>query len=74
MATTLKTNEPIYARLGRFGPVIQRGDAEDKTKKPAFAALPANTTLDNVTLDQALSMLSLPREVGKTKERQGNNG
>lgn len=63
-----KTNEPIYARLGRFGPVIQRGDAEDKTKKPAFAALPANTTLDDVTLTQALSMLSLPREVGKTKD------
>jgi DNA topoisomerase-1 len=63
-----QTNEPIYARLGRFGPVIQRGDAEDKTKKPAFAALPANTTLDDVTLTQALSMLSLPREVGKTKD------
>ncbi len=63
-----KTKEPIYARLGRFGPVIQRGDGEDKAKKPAFAALPANTTLDSVTLEQALLMLSLPREVGKTKD------
>ncbi|MEI9913582.1 MAG: type I DNA topoisomerase [Candidatus Saccharibacteria bacterium] len=63
-----ETGEPVYARLGRFGPLIQRGDAEDKDKKPAFAPLPANTTIDNVTLDQALTMLSLPREVGKTKD------
>jgi DNA topoisomerase-1 len=63
-----KTNEPIFARLGRFGPLIQMGDAEDKTKKPSFAPLPANTTIDTVTLEQALSMLALPREVGKTTD------
>lgn len=62
------TGEPVFARLGRFGPLVQRGDAEDKTKKPAFAPLPANTTLDSVTLEQALTMLALPREVGKTSD------
>ena len=64
------SGEPIYARLGRFGPLLQRGDTDDKTKKPSFAPLPENTTIDSVTLDQALSMLSLPREVGKTSDGQ----
>lgn len=62
------TSEPIYARLGRYGPLIQRGDTDDKTKKPDFAPLPDNTTIDNVSLEQALSMLKLPREVGKTTD------
>ena len=64
------SGEPIYARLGRFGPVLQKGDTEDKTKKPSFAPLPDNSTIDDVTLEQALSMLSLPREVGKTSDNQ----
>lgn len=62
-----KSGEPIYARFGRFGPLIQKGDTEDKSKKPTFAPLPSNTTIDTVTLEQALSMLKLPREVGKTE-------
>ncbi|HEY1645802.1 MAG TPA: topoisomerase C-terminal repeat-containing protein, partial [Candidatus Saccharimonadales bacterium] len=65
-----KTNEPIFARLGRFGPVLQMGDAEDKSKKPSFAPLPDNTTIDDVTLEQALPMLALPKEVGKTSDGQ----
>lgn len=65
-----KTNEPIYARLGRFGPLIQRGDAEVKSKKPTFALLPEGASIDTVTLEQALPMLSLPREVGKTNDGQ----
>jgi DNA topoisomerase-1 len=63
-----KTQEPIYARYGRYGPMLQRGRTEDETKKPAFAPLPTGSTMDTVTLQQALSMFELPRLVGTTTE------
>jgi DNA topoisomerase-1 len=65
-----KSNEPIYARFGRYGPMLLKGDTEDETKKPAFAPLPAGTTIDTVTLEQALEMFKLPRVAGKTADGQ----
>lgn len=64
------SGEPIYARFGRYGPMLQKGDAEDKDKKPVFAPLPGDTTIDTVTLEQALEMFKLPRTVGKTQDGQ----
>ncbi len=63
-----KSGEPIYARYGRYGPMLQKGDTEDEDKKPAFAPLPTGATLDSVTLEQALEMLKLPRSVGTTED------
>lgn len=65
-----KNGEPIYARFGRYGPMLQRGDVEDKTKKPDFAPLPDGIRLENVTLKQAINMFSLPRIVGVTEDGQ----
>ncbi len=62
-----KTNKPILARYGRYGPMLQMGEATDE-EKPTFASLPANTTLETVKLEDALEMFKLPRIVGKTKE------
>ena len=62
-----KTNRPIYARFGRYGPVLQRGETEDD-EKPTFAPLPPNAKIESVTLEQALVMLKLPRMVGKTSD------
>ena len=59
---------PIYARFGRYGPMLQRGEVEDETKKPDFAPLPKGTTIDTVTLEQALIMFKLPRLVGTTED------
>lgn len=72
-----KTGEPIFARYGRYGPMLLKGRTEDEDKKPTFAPLPAGTTIDTVTLEQALEMFKLPRVVGKTadgKEMKANIG
>jgi DNA topoisomerase-1 len=63
-----KSGEPIYARFGRYGPMLLMGDTEDETKKPTFAPMPTGATIDTVTLEQALEMFKLPRLVGKTKD------
>lgn len=65
-----KSGEPIYSRFGRFGPMLLKGDTEDESKKPQFAPLPSGTTIDTVTLEQALEMFKLPRTVGTTEDGQ----
>lgn len=57
--------QPIYARFGRYGPMLQRGEQSDDPK-PTFAPLPQGKKLENVTLDEALQMFKLPRTLGKT--------
>lgn len=65
-----KSGEPIFARFGRYGAMLQKGDTADEDKKPAFAPLPAGTTIDTVKLEEALEMFKLPRLVGKTADGQ----
>lgn len=61
------SKKPIFARYGRYGPMLQKGNTEDE-EKPTFAAMPKDATLTTVTLEQALEMFNLPREVGKTED------
>ena len=63
-----KSGKPIIARFGRFGPMLQLGDTEDKENKPEFAPLPTGTRIETITLDQALHAFKLPRIVGQTKD------
>lgn len=64
-----KSNKPIYARFGRYGPMLQRGETTDENK-PDFAPMPKDSSIDSVTLDQALVMFELPRLVGNTADGQ----
>ena len=65
-----KTGRPIFARFGRFGPMLQLGSSEDKDHKPQFAPLPKGERIETVTLEQALESLKLPRTVGTTEDGQ----
>jgi len=64
-----KSGLPIFARFGRFGPMLQKGEQSDDPK-PVFAPLPAGTKIETVTLKQALEMFKLPRLVGTTEDGQ----
>ncbi len=64
-----KTGKTIYARFGRFGPMLQLGETEDE-EKPQFAPMPAGARIETVTLEQALKAFQLPRVVGQTVDGQ----
>ena len=65
-----KTGKTIYARFGRFGPMLQLGDTEDEDEKPRFAPLPDGAKLETVTVEQAVEAFKLPRLVGQTDDGQ----
>lgn len=62
-----KSGKPIFARFGRFGPMLQLGSQEDENK-PEFAPLPKGAKIETVTLEQALEAFKLPRLVGQTPD------
>jgi DNA topoisomerase-1 len=66
-----KTGKIVVVRYGRYGPVLQLGEAgEDAPEdaKPVFAPLPEGSTIEDITLEKALPMFKLPRKVGTTKQ------
>jgi DNA topoisomerase-1 len=58
-----KTGKPVFVKIGRFGPVVQIGTAEDRDK-PQFAQLPKEQSIETITLEEALELFKLPREIG----------
>ncbi len=67
VGTDPKSGLPIFARFGRYGPMLQKGEQSDDPK-PEFAPLPKGSTIENVTLEQALEAFKLPRVVGATED------
>jgi len=67
IGTDPKSGKMIYARFGRFGPMLQLGDTESE-EKPTFAPMPKGARIETVTLEEALKAFQLPRIVGETKD------
>ncbi len=59
-----KTGEPIYVLSGRFGPYVQLGDVSPENDKPKRASLPPGVQPEQVNLEMALELLSLPKVLG----------
>jgi DNA topoisomerase I len=57
------TGEPVIVRLGKYGPLVQIGEHEGE-KVPKFASLQQDQRIENITLEQALQLFALPREIG----------
>ncbi|MBR5686576.1 MAG: type I DNA topoisomerase [Prevotella sp.] len=59
-----KSSKPVFVKIGRYGPIVQIGTAEDE-EKPRFAQLPASQSMESITLDEALELFTLPRVIGQ---------
>jgi len=62
-----KSGKPISVRMGRYGPFVQIGTKEDE-EKPLFAGLMPGQKMDKITLEEALELFNLPRDLGETPE------
>ncbi len=63
-----KTQKPILARIGRYGPMIQIGESTDE-EKPKFASLREGQTIQDITLEEAIKLFDLPRVLGTFEDK-----
>ena len=67
LGTHPKSGKPVSVRMGRYGPFVQIGTKEDE-EKPLFAGLMPGQKMDKITLEEALDLFKLPRDLGETAE------
>ena len=75
LGTDPATGKPVFVKIGRFGPVVQIGSANDD-EKPRFAQMKKEQSIETITLDEALELFKLPRTLGELdgKEVKVNTG
>ncbi len=64
-----ETGKNVYARLARYGAVVQIGENTD-SEKPKFASLQGNQTINSITLEEALSLFGLPKTLGNYENKE----
>jgi DNA topoisomerase-1 len=67
LGTHPKSGKPVSVRMGRYGPFVQVGTRDDE-EKPLFAGLRPGQKMDQITLEDALELFKLPRDLGETPE------
>ncbi len=71
LGTDPKTGKEVSVKIGRFGPLAQLGEATNgEGEKPQFASLRAGQHLETITLEEALDLFKLPREVGEYEKKK----
>ncbi len=68
LGTDPETGKPVFVRLGKFGPIAQIGEArpeDENAEKPKFASLLSGQLLETITLEEALALFALPRNLGE---------
>ena len=70
-----ESGKNVYVRIGRFGPMVQIGEADDE-EKPKFASLQKTQSIDTISFEEAMDLFKLPRTLGEYKgeEIQANVG
>lgn len=69
LGTDPASGRPVSVKIGRFGPVVQIGEATDE-EKPQFASLNAGQSIYDITLEEALKLFELPRVLGEIDGQQ----
>ena len=64
LGTDPVSGHPVFVKIGRYGPVVQIGTADDD-EKPRFAQMPADKSMETITLEEALELFKLPRTIGE---------
>lgn len=68
LGTDPKSGKPVFVKIGRFGPVVQIGSADDE-EKPKFAQLKKEQSIETITLEEALDLFKLPRTLGDFEDK-----
>ena len=63
-----ETGKPVYARIGRYGAMVQIGHVDDE-EKPRFASLLRDQSIETISYEQAIELFKLPREVGTYEDK-----
>ena len=64
-----KTGENVYVKIGRYGPMAQIGEVSDE-KKPRFASLLSDQSIQNISLEETLDLFKLPRVLGNFEDEE----
>ncbi|HRQ50713.1 MAG TPA: DNA topoisomerase, partial [Agriterribacter sp.] len=67
LGTDPASGKPVIARMGRYGPMVQIGSTEDE-EKPRFAKLKSTQSIETISLEEAMDLFRLPRNIGQFED------